>query len=161
MIINYYVLYKRNNCINQHEESEEYQEKLKRLKQRITELTQGRIKTYHIVSNNNETNGLDKFVDLLSNDLIEYFQTDWGKYAKLSEIERENLIHQNYAERKAIVFSARKETKEQMIIFQPAGNIFLFKAGTEQERLHLFLKSYLIYKVLERLLFRCFAVLQV
>lgn len=97
------------------DEPVEYKQKLKDLKKRIIDLTNGRIKTYHLNNPENDITGINEFADLVTADLIEYFKPEWEKTVNQTDFERENNIHLNYASNKARSFNAKQELESEII----------------------------------------------
>ncbi|MBR5447821.1 MAG: DUF4062 domain-containing protein, partial [Clostridia bacterium] len=88
-------------------EDEEHREKLRILKQRIIELTGGRVKTYTVRWNGSTLEGIDEFARMLAEDIHSVLLPEWQSNAGLSVFMRERNTHLSFIREKNAMFSAR------------------------------------------------------
>ena len=88
-------------------EDEEHREKLRVLKQRIVELTDGRVKTYTVRWDGSRLCGVDDFARMLAEDVKNALLPEWQASVGLSSAERERRTHLSFIREKNAMFSAR------------------------------------------------------
>lgn len=90
-------------------ENAEHECKLNELKYRIKKLEGGHIRSYHPVwdSENSCLTGLEHFADMLIHDISALMEQEWQEYAAFTIYEKDQRTQWNYAEQKAMQFSAR------------------------------------------------------
>ena len=94
---------------------DEHTKKLKRLKDKIISLTGGQLKTYRLSFSNGELLGIKEFAELVAKDVVVFLEPEWKKRAKLTPIEKERVVHWNYAKEKSGMFRARASLCKQYI----------------------------------------------
>lgn len=94
---------------------DEHTKKLKELKNRIIALTDGKLKTYKLSFSNGKLLGIKDFAKLLAKDVVEFLEPEWEKRYQLSPIEKERIVHWNYAKEKSDMFRARTSLCKQYI----------------------------------------------
>ena len=98
-------------------EDETHAALLSALKEKIRRLTNGKISTYRVFWNEKEQKftGMDRFAQMLSEDLSRLLQPEWETAMRLTPHERERQAHQNFVEEKGKAFSARHTVSEQYL----------------------------------------------
>lgn len=96
-------------------EDEEYEKKLKRLKQRIYNCTNGNIKTYKLKWQNDCISGVDDFAKMVAEDLKCYFISEWTQNASLSPFEKELKSHWHFLAEKEKSFSIKQDVVDRCI----------------------------------------------
>ena len=88
-------------------EDDEHREKLRVLKQRIVELTGGRVKTYKVRWDGSALCGVEDFAQMLAEDIKNVLLPEWKTDLGLDDAERERNTHVSFIREKNSVFSAR------------------------------------------------------
>lgn len=91
-------------------ENEWYFEQLEKLKKRIMQLSNGKVKFYKTTWDEEKQSlfGIDDFSQMLFNDIKQLLCEEWHKFAQLSEYERDAKTHWEHAKQKSQFFSARE-----------------------------------------------------
>lgn len=89
-------------------EDEEHAKKLAVLKQRIIELTDGRVKTYNVRWNGSKLEGVDDFAKMLAEDIKNELLPEWERCKDFTPFEREINTHISFVREKNSMFSSRK-----------------------------------------------------
>ena len=92
------------------ESEERYRKKLNDLKARV-----GNFKTYEISFENGKPQGLEKFANLLAEDVIGYLRPQWEEFAKSTPFERERAVQWRYIEERGAEFCGRKQVVEHIL----------------------------------------------
>lgn len=95
--------------------------RLAALKDRIRNLTGGRIRSYTLRWEQDSFQGIEHFADILTQDLTDILQPQWLQDESLSPFQKELRIHTNYRKEKAAAFRARKTLAEQVLSDIEAG----------------------------------------
>lgn len=87
-----------------------YFERLKKLKDRIMRLSNGRVRFYKTTWNEEKQHlsGIDEFSQMVYTDIQNLLCEEWQEFAQLSEHEREIKTHWEHAKQKSQFFSARE-----------------------------------------------------
>lgn len=96
-------------------EDDEHFKKLDALKERLKQLTNGRIKTYKARWNGKRVEGVDDFATMLAHDLAEIMTQEWEMQASLSPFELDRKIQWDYIEEKAKCFKGRTRLVSSII----------------------------------------------
>ena len=96
-------------------EDDEHFKKLDALKERLKQLTNGRIKTYKARWNGKRVEGVDDFATMLAHDLAEIMTQEWEMQASLSPFELDRKIQWDYIEEKAKCFKGRTRLVNSII----------------------------------------------
>jgi len=98
-------------------EKSAYQSRLDALKDRIRKLTNERVKTYYVTldEDGEKIHGLDKFSDMVVDDIRGLMEDDWKKYAIMPLYEKINQVQWNIAEEKAMKFAAFQDQASKII----------------------------------------------
>ena len=103
-------------------EDEEHAQKVAALKQRIEDMTGGRIKHYTLCWNGEGFDGVKEFAEMLAEDIKEMLLQEWQKNENLTPFERERWTHELFVREKDSIFRARQTEAEELlakIIEQP------------------------------------------
>lgn len=103
-------------------EDEEHAQKVAALKQRIEDMTGGRIKHYTLCWNGEGFDGVKEFAEMLAEDIKEMLLPEWQKNENLTPFERERWTHELFVREKDSIFRARQTEAEELlakIIEQP------------------------------------------
>lgn len=94
---------------------DEHTRLLRRLKQRISDLTGGRIKTYKTSWDGHTLTGIEGFAQLLTEDLENVLRSEWEAYSRMTPQQKELNTHWTFVREKAEMFRARKPLAEQYL----------------------------------------------
>lgn len=113
-------------------ENAEHECKLNELKYRIKKLEGGHIRSYHPVwdSENSCLTGLEHFADMLIHDISALMEQEWQEYAAFTIYEKDQRTQWNYAEQKAMQFSARgTKLKEYLTELENGTNLLAIQGA--------------------------------
>lgn len=96
-------------------ESEHHAGKLKDLKERITKLAGGQIKSYTVGWDEEREclTGVEYFAELVIQDIKKLLEQEWQEYARLTPYEKDQKAQWDYARQKAAQFGARESVVEE------------------------------------------------
>lgn len=99
-------------------ENEESEKKLNELKKNILAMSGSNVKTYSVKWDRQSKilKGIDEFKALLFKDLRKALQNDWEKYLKLSEFDKNQRQHWNYARQKNTEFYGRQHVVDELML---------------------------------------------
>lgn len=91
------------------------------LKEKITRLSGGTVRTYRLTWNGTGFDGIGAFADLLSADLEALLTARWQRLEQMSPLEKELYTHRSYGLEKAKAFRARQTFAGELLAQVEAG----------------------------------------
>ena len=96
-------------------EDKEHEEKISALKNRIKNITGGKVKEYTLKWNGSGFDGVDAFARMLAEDIKDMLMPEWKKTENLTDFQRERRTHATFIREKNIMFRARQVEAEKLM----------------------------------------------